>query len=64
MLLVYLEPLELTQQELLVRWRVDYWPRSYTMQLPMDYWLLFHKQNYVDMWLLMYPDLSRIIIAD
>ena len=69
MLIVYLEPLVITQVELLNGWSsfVKYWPRSYVHTdqynagIPVDYWLLFNQQFYATKWLLKYPEQSRII---
>ena len=69
MLIVYLEPFQLSQQQLLSQWQhqVRYWPRSWSQQdlynaaVPTDWWLLFSNVLYADMWLLRYPEQSRII---
>ena len=69
MLIVYLTPFELRQRELLVTWRthVSYWPRSYAhtdlynSAIPTDWWLLFNNPLYADMWLMRYPESSRIV---
>ncbi len=69
MLIVYLEQFEKTQQELLISWRsyVHYWPRSwahtdaYNHSVPTDWWLLFNNGLYADIWLMKYPEQSRII---
>lgn len=69
MLIVYLEPLQTAQQQLLQNWsnNVHYWPRSWSQQdlynaaIPTDWWLLFKDVLYADMWLLRYPEQSRII---
>lgn len=69
MLIVYLEQFQRSQQQLLVTWRdhVHYWPRSYAhvdqynAAIPTDWWLLFSNHMYADIWLMKYPDQSRII---
>lgn len=69
MLIVYLEQFEKAQQQLLITWqgRVHYWPRSwqqgdeYNAAIPLDWWLLFSEVMYADIWLLKYPEHSRII---
>lgn len=69
MLIVYLEPFQRTQQQLLISWqgRVHYWPRSwaqtdhYNSAIPTDWWLLFSEIMYADIWLMKYPENSRII---
>lgn len=69
MLLVYLEPLVVEQQQILVRWQdqVKYWPRSWSQQdaynaaIPTDWWLLFSQELLAAQWLIMYPDRTRIV---
>ena len=69
MLIVYLEPFQSTQQQLLLSWQqhVNFWPRSwshtdaYNAAIPIDWWLLFNNHLYADMWLMRYPESSRII---
>ena len=69
MLIVYLEQFQRSQQQLLVAWRdhVHYWPRSwahtdhYNAGIPTDWWLLFNNVLYADLWLMKYPEQSRII---
>jgi hypothetical protein len=69
MLIVYLEPFQQTQHQLLQLWvpHVRAWPRSWSQQdaynaaVPTDWWLLFNNVLYADMWLLRYPESSRII---
>jgi hypothetical protein len=69
MLIVYLEPLQKPQTIILQSWgeSVRYWPRSWSQQdvynaaVPTDWWLLFNNVLYADMWLLRFPEQSRII---
>ena len=69
MLIVYLEQFEPVQQQLLLRWAdwVHYWPRSYAhtdhynAAIPTDWWLLFKSYKHADLWLLKYPEQSRIV---
>jgi hypothetical protein len=69
MLIVYLEQFQQPQQQLLISWqgRVHYWPRSWSMTdeynaaIPTDWWLLFSEIMYADIWLLKYPEHSRVI---
>lgn len=69
MLIVYLEPFQRSQLELLTSWRdlVHYWPRSfahtdaYNSAIPTDYWLLFSQQMLALQWLMMYPESSRVM---
>lgn len=69
MLLVYLEPLIITQTELLRQWDswVHYWPRSwahtdaFNSAVPLDYWLLFSNPLYASLWMLKYPEHTRIV---
>jgi hypothetical protein len=69
MLIVYLEPLHTRQHTLLSSWHdyVSYWPRSYAhieldhQSIVTDYWLLFNNIMYADMWLIRYPEQSRIV---
>ena len=68
-LIVYLEPFHTPQELLLISWRdsVRYWPRSYAhteLELAAtvtDWWLLFSNPLLADVWLLKYPEHSRII---
>jgi len=72
MLLVYLEPFAPSQQQLLASWTtaVSYWPRSWayteqhTVAMPTDWWLLFSNSFYADIWIIKYPELSRVIMRD
>jgi hypothetical protein len=69
MLLVYLEPLILTQTSLLNSWSswVSYWPRSwahtdqYNAAIPLDWYMLFNHPLYAHQWILRYPDHTRVI---
>lgn len=69
MLIVYLEQFQRSQIELLYSWDrwVHYWPRSYVntevynAAIPTDWWLLFNNAMYADIWLMKYPDASRVI---
>lgn len=69
MLIVYLEPFARPQESLLLSWgrSVHYWPRSwqsadeYNAAIPLDWWLLFSNHWHADLWLLKYPEQSRVI---
>ena len=69
MLIVYLEPFTRSQTELLLAWQqsVHYWPRSwahtdcYNSAIPTDWWLLFSRHSLADIWLIKYPEHSRVI---
>ena len=69
MLIVYLEPFQQRQYQLIQSWgtNVRAWPRSWSQQdiynaaIPIDWWLLFSCVQYADLWLLQYPEQSRII---
>jgi hypothetical protein len=69
MLLVYLEPLAVAQQEILVLWGsgVRYWPRTWsqagymTPSQATDWWMLFSRQVLATQWLMMYPEQTRIV---
>ena len=69
MLIVYLEQFQRSQELLLQSWRdsVHYWPRSYVhtdaynAAIPTDWWLLFSNYYLADIWLIKYPEQSRII---
>ena len=69
MLIVYLEPFQPRQTQLLLSWQesVRYWPRTWSQQdtynaaVPTDWWLLFNNVLLADMWLMRYPESSRII---
>jgi hypothetical protein len=70
MLLVYLEPFADSQRLLLEQWTprvVTFWPRSYATCLQYDYaqvtdwWMLFSQAQFASLWLLQYPDQTRVI---
>jgi hypothetical protein len=69
MLIVYLEPFDCRHTVLLQSWQgqVQYWPRSWSQQdsynaaVPLDWWLLFGNVMYADIWLIKYPEQSRIV---
>jgi hypothetical protein len=69
MLLVYLEPFQDTQRQLLASWdrAVHYWPRSrvynmeYDFSCVQDWWMLFSNPLYADIWLMKYSDHTRIV---
>ena len=70
MLLVYLEPFAESQRLLLEQWTprvVTYWPRSYATCLQYDYsmvtdwWMLFSQGQFASMWLLQYPEQTRVV---
>jgi len=69
MLIVYLEPFGQRQYQLIHSWNthVRAWPRTWSQQdtynaaIPTDWWLLFSSVHYADLWLLQYPEQSRII---
>ena len=69
MLIVYLEPFNTRHTQLLLSWQgqVRYWPRTWSQQdaynaaIPTDWWLLFNNVLYADMWLMRYPEQSRIV---
>ena len=69
MLIVYLEQFKQPQIALLHAWApaVNFWPRSYAYTevynsaVPTDYWLLFNNAMYADIWLMKYPEQSRIV---
>jgi len=69
MLLVYLEQFQQPQIALLTAWApaVNFWPRSYAhteiynSAVPTDWWLLFNDVKYADIWLMKYPEHSRIV---
>ena len=69
MLIVYLVQFETSQIALLNGWSgaVNYWPRSYAhtelynYAVDTDWWLLFNDSMYADIWLIKYPEQSRIV---
>ena len=69
MLIVYLEQFQRSQLDLLLSWdrAVHYWPRSYAhtdifnAAIPTDWWLLFSSTGHADIWLMKYPDASRVV---
>jgi len=69
MLMIYLEPFQDAQRQLLDSWAraVHYWPRSHVTCIQYDYgivtdwWLLFSDYRYADIWLLKYSDHTRIV---
>lgn len=70
MLLAYLEPFVDSQTLLLTQWTphvVTYWPRShagcyqYDHSIVTDWWLLFSQAQFASLWLLQYPEHSRVI---
>jgi hypothetical protein len=70
MLMVYLEPFVDSQTLLLEQWTsrvVTYWPRSHATCLQYDYsivtdwWLLFSQAQFASLWLLQYPEHSRVV---
>ena len=69
MLLIYLDQLILPQTKLLSEWhpRVHYWPRTrpdpelFTDTVITDWWILFSHMGLADIWLMRYPEHSRII---
>jgi hypothetical protein len=70
MLLVYLEPFRVAQLQLLENWSdsvVSYWPRSratdyqYDYNYVTDWWMLFIRPEFASLWLLQYPEHSRVV---
>jgi hypothetical protein len=65
MLLIYLEPFQLQQRFLLDSWQraVSYWPRSQVTDYSTvtDWWLLFSRQDLATLWLIKYPENSRVV---
>ena len=69
MLIVYLEPFNSRHTVMLQSWgeSVRYWPRSWSQQdaynaaIPTDWWILFNNPLLADIWLIRYPEQSRII---
>jgi len=65
MLLIYLDQLIQPQTQLLHTWhpRVHYWPRSppiSELDLVTDWWILFSHAGLADIWLLRWPEHSRV----
>lgn len=68
MLLIYLAQLIQPQTQLLHSWhpRAHYWPRSLpnpdlsTDMLITDWWILFSHSGLADIWLLRYPEHTRV----
>ena len=68
MLLIYLDPLVDAQIQLLTLWspRVNYWPRSHPNPelildaIVSDWWILFSHAGLADIWLLRYPEHTRV----
>lgn len=68
MLLIYLESLTEPQQHTLITWsqHVHYWPRSYPNgdrahpDIVTDWWMLFSHVGLADIWLMRYPEHTRI----
>ena len=70
MLLVYLEPFVDHQRLLLAQWTpsvVTFWPRSqvtdfqYDYSIVTDWWMLFSQAQFASLWLLQYPEQTRVI---
>ena len=68
MLLIYLDPLTQPQTQLLTLWhpRAHYWPRSmpdpelFSDTIITDWWILFSHAGLADIWLLRYPEHTRV----
>ena len=65
MLLIYLDQLILPQTKLLSDWhpRVHYWPRSHPIteeDTVTDWWILFSHVGLADIWILRYPEHTRV----
>ena len=68
MLLIYLDPLVDSQIKLLELWnpRVHYWPRSHPNPefildtVISDWWILFSHQGLADIWILRWPEHTRV----
>lgn len=68
MLLIYLDPLIDAQIQLLTLWnpRVHYWPRStpdpelFADTVITDWWILFSHQGLADIWILRWPEHTRV----
>ena len=69
MLIAYLEPFQAQQYTLLASWTsyVRYWPRSYAyieldqLSVATDWWMLFNQAQFASLWLLQYPEQTRVI---
>lgn len=69
MLIVYLQPLTAGHIHTLTEWhtQVRYWPRSWSQQdqyhaaVATDWWLLFTHSSTADLWLMRWPEHSRIV---
>ena len=68
MLLIYLDPFDHAQIQLLTLWhpRVNYWPRSmpdpelFSDTVITDWWIPFSHMGLADIWLMRYPEHTRI----
>ena len=68
MLLIYLEPFAQAQTQSLNLWTpwVHYWPRSwahtdaYNSAVPLDWWLLFSNPSLASIWMMKYPEHTRV----
>jgi len=64
MLLIYLDPLIDAQIQLLTLWhpRVNYWPRSTPQaeEIITDWWILFSHAGLADIWILRWPEHTRV----
>jgi len=64
MLLIYLDQLIVPQTKLLSAWhpRVHYWPRSHPIaeEIITDWWMLFSHQGLADIWILRWPEHTRV----
>lgn len=69
MLIVYLDAFDTQHFTQLAQWHttVSYWPRTYSYQeaynsaVPCDWWILFNNDLQADLWLMRWPDNSRIV---
>jgi len=65
MLLIYLDQLIQPQRQLLHTWhpRAHYWPRSSPiteLDVVTDWWILFSHSGLADIWILRYPEHTRV----
>ena len=65
MLLIYLDQLMTPQTKLLHTWhpKVHYWPRSSPIteeDVVTDWWILFSHVGLADIWILRYPEHTRV----